>query len=720
MQTDATEGAAGRRPARDAGNSARLALVAGLLVALAVALASVWVAWVDREQTATAERRQLELLARVLEDNVSRTVDTASVALASLAQSPAVRDYPLERSRAEQALQGTLRGLPFMRALALVDGHGTVLASTTPGESGTQLALRALGAWPAEGRDAVGAFVAARSLSGLRRDAQEPAAPSGVGFIPLLRQVTGGDGQPLLLVGLINPDAFANYQRQMVGDDGRRAALLSYRGDLLASSHQMERLAGRGFAGLPVFASFLPRRESASYAGAGIDGPRQIAAFRTSRNRPLVVLVEQSQERVTASWVAGARGYVAIGASAIAVILALSVLAWRGLRGREAARTLRDAAQQELQTQLALSERLLEATPLPIAMTDRNGCLLIVNQAWERFKGLPRGVALGRSLQVLLPADEAEAHAKADRALLEQGGTLRYEARARHSDGTPRDIRFVKTVVPDGRGNPAGILSVLMDVTEFREAERTTREAQDALEETARAKAEFIANMSHELRTPLQSIIGFSELGLLRGKHEPRLASMFEDIHGAGHRMLALVNDLLDVAKLESAVGTFHLETVDLRGPLRAVVREFEPLLAPRRLDLRLELPAEPMLAKADPTRFEQVVRNVIANAVKFSPEGGCIRVLGEGTVQGELHLRVCDQGPGIPEAELERIFDPFVQSSKTKDGSGGTGLGLAICRKIVQAHGGRIAAENLPRGTAFHIHLPRRAGAETQPAMLA
>ena len=266
----------------------------------------------------------------------------------------------------------------------------------------------------------------------------------------------------------------------------------------------------------------------------------------------------------------------------------------------------------------------------------------------------------------------------------------------------------------------SGVLTIFVDVSEFREAERATQEARHAAEEASRAKSEFVANMSHELRTPLQSILGFAELGALRGRAEPRLAGMFEDIHSAGQRMLALVNDLLEVSKLESTVGTFHLERIDLRGLIQPVVKELEPLLARSQQTMHLRLSELPLVAKVDPLRLQQVIRNVVANAIKFSPPGSAITVVGRMDSRGQVHLEVHDEGPGVPEAELEQIFEAFVQSSKTKDGSGGTGLGLAICRKIIEAMGGQIFARNLtPKGAAFHIVLPARGFAETQPAPL-
>lgn len=259
-----------------------------------------------------------------------------------------------------------------------------------------------------------------------------------------------------------------------------------------------------------------------------------------------------------------------------------------------------------------------------------------------------------------------------------------------HADGSRRDTRIAKAAIADEHGRVTGVLSILMDVSEFREAERATQEARSAAEEASRSKSEFVANMSHELRTPLQSILGFAELGMMRGKATPKLAGMFEDIHSAGQRMLTLVNDLLDVSKLESTVGTFHMERIDLRGIVRPVIQELEPLLARSHLMMDVRLSGLPLIAKADPVRFQQVIRNVVANAIKFSPPGSTITLEGYIDSNGQANLVIRDEGPGIPDAELDRIFEAFVQSSKTKDGSGGTGLGLAICRKIVEAMGVR------------------------------
>ncbi len=236
------------------------------------------------------------------------------------------------------------------------------------------------------------------------------------------------------------------------------------------------------------------------------------------------------------------------------------------------------------------------------------------------------------------------------------------------------------------------------------------RSAQDA----ARTKAEFIANISHELRTPLQSILGFSELGLMRTQDQSRVSGMFSDIHTSGQRMLTLVNDLLDIAKIDSAFSEASFTKIDARQLVRDVETELAPLLRARSVRFDSRLPAYPLMLNADILRIHQVLRNVIANALKFSSPGQKIIVGANVEVPGILHFFVQDEGCGIPQNELENIFEPFVQSTLTKDGSGGTGLGLAICRRIVQAHGGKIHAENIPEGGAiFHIELPMQTESE-------
>lgn len=217
------------------------------------------------------------------------------------------------------------------------------------------------------------------------------------------------------------------------------------------------------------------------------------------------------------------------------------------------------------------------------------------------------------------------------------------------------------------------------------------------------AKSDFLANMSHELRTPMHAILSFSRFGITKSNTVPveKIRSYFEKIEISGQRLLSLLNDLLDLSKLESGKQTLLFKPNQLSVIVADVVAEFEIILIEKELKLNIINREVDCVVFCDKEKIGQVIRNLISNAIKFSFPGREIRI----SINNEdkyVRFQIEDEGVGIPEDELDEVFDKFIQSSKTKTGAGGTGLGLPISKEIITLHHGKISAEVAKSGGAL------------------
>ena len=219
------------------------------------------------------------------------------------------------------------------------------------------------------------------------------------------------------------------------------------------------------------------------------------------------------------------------------------------------------------------------------------------------------------------------------------------------------------------------------------------------------AKSEFLANMSHEFRTPLHAILSYSKLGLKKHKDisTDKLVKYLDNIDRSGSRLLLLVNDLLDLAKLESGKHELNLKNHNLEEMIYQVMQEFEIILNDKNIKIEMQEVKIDSSLVCDAEKIMQVLRNLLSNSIKFTPEGKKIGMALNYDSEDNNYLCFCisDEGVGIPEDELGSIFSKFIQSSKTKDGSGGTGLGLPISEEIVKQHFGTISAVNAEGGGA-------------------
>jgi PAS domain S-box-containing protein len=335
---------------------------------------------------------------------------------------------------------------------------------------------------------------------------------------------------------------------------------------------------------------------------------------------------------------------------------------------------------------------------------------LYVNPAWERIWGRQRESLEERPfswMEAIHPEDAAwlrEHPAKA-------GTDWAAEFRVVRPDGSLRWVRSRSFPIPDAEGRLHRIVGFAEDVTESRQAELALREAKEAAERASRAKTDFLAIISHELRTPLNAILGFSEI--LADGHAGALneqqASYLDHILVGGRRLLELVNDLLDLAKIEAE--RLHLERADF--DLSTLVLDLETSMKPMavRAEIILTLDQQPGMPAmhADPRRMKQVVFNLLSNALKFTPVGGEVTVRTSWR-DGRFRIAVEDNGIGIRPADQERLFRVFelVDASYTRT-KRGSGLGLALSRGLVELHGGRIWVESAGegRGSTFTFEIP-------------
>jgi len=246
--------------------------------------------------------------------------------------------------------------------------------------------------------------------------------------------------------------------------------------------------------------------------------------------------------------------------------------------------------------------------------------------------------------------------------------------------------------------------------------------AKDVAEKANRSKSDFLANMSHELRTPMHAILSFSKFGLLKYNKVERekLKCYFENINQSGTRLLSLLNALLDLAKLETGREDLKFTKTNINLIAKSIIKEFESLTFDNNLKIKHIFESAEQLVECDAEKIGQVIRNLIGNALKFTPPGKTITlqikssemIVGKRTTDKKYYrsvkVKIIDEGIGIPENELGLVFDKFAQSSKTITGAGGTGLGLAICSEIIKKHHGEIYAENNSvEGATFIFEFP-------------
>jgi signal transduction histidine kinase len=270
-------------------------------------------------------------------------------------------------------------------------------------------------------------------------------------------------------------------------------------------------------------------------------------------------------------------------------------------------------------------------------------------------------------------------------------------------------LQICRRAMPDG-----GVVTLYSDITAHKRAEAEMERARLQAEAANRSKSDFLANMSHELRTPLNAIIGFSEAiahGLLGPITDPRQIEYIKDIHASGLLLLSIINQVLDMSKIEAGMLQLAHDAVRVGRLVDDAVRIVREQASARKLDLLVELPDRDLLLIGDKRTLKQVLLNLLSNAIKFSHEGGRIEIRAREAPDGAVVIEVRDYGIGMTPEEAGRALQPFGQaSSVTTRTYGGTGLGLPIAKGLIEAHRGTLILDTSPgHGTTVRITLPRR-----------
>jgi PAS domain S-box-containing protein len=355
---------------------------------------------------------------------------------------------------------------------------------------------------------------------------------------------------------------------------------------------------------------------------------------------------------------------------------------------------------------------LFESNIDALMTTDASGVITDANRQAETLTGRKREELLGAPFKSFF-TDPSRAEAGIQLAL-GRSKVIDYELTARDKDGTETVVSYNATTFHDQHGKLQGVFAAVRSITERRQYERSLREATHKAEQANNAKSEFLANMSHEIRTPLNAVIGLGYL-LEHTALSDNQRQLLNKIQFGGRALLGVINNVLDLSKIEAGEMSLDEEPFDLHEVVRDVSQMLAPQAVAKGIDLILQsAPTLPHMVYGDASRLRQVLTNLVGNSIKFT-ESGHVELQVYCTEQNSERIRlrctVQDTGIGIEPAALERLFTPFTQAdASTTRRFGGTGLGLSIARRLVDLMGGEIGVESTPGvGSTFWFEIPVR-----------
>jgi signal transduction histidine kinase len=509
---------------------------------------------------------------------------------------------------------------------------------------------------------------------------------------------------------------FANFYNAIAANSDTRIALLLDNGALATGGSSRGAMVG----GIPASAAALLAAAARNQAGlietrAGAGGDETLRAFRRVPARPLIVTAARNHAEILHRWYRERNASLAEFALFAWTVGGLAWLAVRSLRAGQFAAAYLRRSEAGLKRQSALLQNTLESIGEGLAVFDARERLIARNRRFCELLDMPDDLAIGTPLCEILTRQalrgdfgDAEPHAEVARRLKQFYG----------------DVPTVKErVTPTGRilqirrsaMNGGAVVSVYSDITDVRAGESKLLQARSQAELANHSKSEFLANMSHELRTPLNAVIGFTEIisqELFGPVANEKYLEYIKDVHASSLHLLSIINDVLDMSKIEAGKLELQKEDVTLQNVIADVIRIVHERAGSRGIALVSELADEAIVIWADERAMKQIFLNLLSNAIKFSKDGGTVHIRVTAGQPDFAVIEVEDQGIGMDMDEQERALQPFGQAKPaTTRNYGGTGLGLPITKGLIEAHGGALTIlSRLGEGTTVRLVLPTQA----------
>ena len=371
------------------------------------------------------------------------------------------------------------------------------------------------------------------------------------------------------------------------------------------------------------------------------------------------------------------------------------------------------ASQQSLEDPKGRLRALVNTAVDGVIIIDPRGIVEDFNPACEKLFGYPAQEVIGRNVSMLMPSPYKQEHdgylaryrTTGERRIIGIGREV--EGRRRDGSTFPLELSVGET----RQGDQRTFVGIIRDITARKAAERALQEAKKQAESASQAKSQFLANMSHEIRTPMNAVLGYTQIMDNDTGFPERHRQALKAIDRAGNHLLGVINQILDLSKIEAGAMELDKGDFDLNELVESISAIFDFRCEHKGLTWKVEHRIEQAMVRGDQGKLRQVLINLLGNAVKFTSQGG-VRLLVRGTGD-TYHFEVADTGPGIARAERERIFEPFQQADEGIS-KGGTGLGLTLSRRQVELMGGNlqvISSEGGGSRFAFDIRLPRAEG---------